>query len=71
MIDDKIRVRLGDSVETALRWGEGVLFTLHQLPEESRVAKSKSSVATPEPQNRLDRNIALEQNVFAGDRQKF
>jgi excinuclease ABC subunit A len=33
VIDDKIRVRLGDSVETTLRWGEGVMFTLHQLPE--------------------------------------
>jgi excinuclease ABC subunit A len=32
VIDDKIRVRLGDSVETALRWGEGVMFTLHQEP---------------------------------------
>jgi excinuclease ABC subunit A len=32
VIDNKIRVRLGDSVETALRWGEGVMFTLHQLP---------------------------------------
>ena len=30
VIDNKIRVRLGDSVETALRWGEGVMFTLHQ-----------------------------------------
>jgi len=30
VIDDKIRVRLGDSVETALKWGEGVLLTLHQ-----------------------------------------
>ena len=29
VIDDKIRVRLSDSVETALRWGEGVMFTLH------------------------------------------
>ena len=32
VIDDKIRVRLGDSVETALRWGDGVLLALHQLP---------------------------------------
>jgi excinuclease ABC subunit A len=32
VIDDKIRVRLGDSVETSLRWGEGVLLALHQLP---------------------------------------
>jgi excinuclease ABC subunit A len=31
VIDDKIRVRLGDSVQTALRLGEGVMFTLHQL----------------------------------------
>ena len=31
IIDDKIRVRLGDSVQTALRLGEGVMFTLHQL----------------------------------------
>ncbi len=33
VIDDKVRVRLGDSTETALRWGEGVMFTLHQLPD--------------------------------------
>jgi excinuclease ABC subunit A len=33
VIDDKIRVRLTDSVETALRWGDGVMFTLHQLPD--------------------------------------
>ena len=33
VIDDKIRVRLGDSVQTALRLGEGVMFTLHQLEE--------------------------------------
>ncbi|MGA3162970.1 MAG: excinuclease ABC subunit UvrA [Verrucomicrobiota bacterium] len=33
VIDNKIRVRLGDSVETALRWGEGVMFTLHQMPQ--------------------------------------
>jgi excinuclease ABC subunit A len=44
VIDDKIRVRLGDSVETALRWGEGVMFTLHQAPAKSAVS-SQSSVA--------------------------
>ncbi len=33
VMDGKNRVRLGDSVETALRWGEGVMFTLHQAPE--------------------------------------
>jgi len=42
VIDDKIRVRLGDSVETALRWGEGVMFTLHQAPVESRESKVES-----------------------------
>jgi len=38
VIDDKVRVRLGDSVETALRWGEGVMYTLHQPPEDARPA---------------------------------
>ena len=33
VIDDKIRVRLTDSIETALRWGEGVMFALHQEPQ--------------------------------------
>src|SRR5512133_97519 len=33
VIDEKIRVRLSDSVETALKWGEGSLVTLHQPPE--------------------------------------
>ncbi len=30
VVEDKVRVRLSDSVETALRWGEGTLLTLHQ-----------------------------------------
>ena len=34
VIDDKIRVRLSDSVETALKWGEGILRTLHQSLDE-------------------------------------
>src|SRR5262245_19263852 len=32
VIDDKIRVRLSDSVETALKWGAGRLLLLHQAP---------------------------------------
>ncbi len=32
VIDEKIRIRLGDSVETALKWGQGMLLTLHQEP---------------------------------------
>jgi excinuclease ABC subunit A len=35
VIDEKIRVRLSDSVETALKWGEGRLLLLHQPPEAS------------------------------------
>jgi excinuclease ABC subunit A len=35
VIDEKIRVRLSDSVETALKWGEGSLVALHQLPSTS------------------------------------
>src|SRR2546422_201269 len=30
VIDDKVRIRLSDSVETALKWGEGRLLVLHQ-----------------------------------------
>ena len=44
VMDEKIRVRLGDSVETALRWGEGVMFTLHQLPETGKATASASAV---------------------------
>jgi len=47
VMDDKIRVRLGDSVETALRWGEGVMFTLHQLPEDPKIQNSKAREAAP------------------------
>ncbi|HEY6227885.1 MAG TPA: excinuclease ABC subunit UvrA, partial [Verrucomicrobiae bacterium] len=32
VIDEKIRVRLSDSVETALKWGEGTIVVLHQEP---------------------------------------
>ena len=46
VIDDKIRVRLSDSVETALKWGEGILLTLHQLPEESKVQSPSASIKT-------------------------
>ena len=43
-----VRVRLGDSVQTALRLGEGVMFTLHQLPEsgEGRVAGDAGRAST-------------------------
>jgi excinuclease ABC subunit A len=35
IIDDKVRVRLSDSVETALRWGEGRLLVLAQRSDTS------------------------------------
>lgn len=44
VIDDKIRVRLSDSVETALKWGEGRLILLHQ-PSTDSGARSPLSVA--------------------------
>ena len=33
VVDDKIRVRLTDSIETALKWGDDVLLVLHQSGE--------------------------------------
>jgi excinuclease ABC subunit A len=36
VVDDKIRVRLGDSVETALKWGSGKLLLLSQAPDAGR-----------------------------------
>ena len=33
VMEEKVRVRLQDSVETAIRWGLGIVVTLHQLPE--------------------------------------
>ena len=38
VIDDKIRVRLGDSVETALKWGDGRLLVLSQPAESAGAA---------------------------------
>jgi excinuclease ABC subunit A len=49
VIDEKVRVRLSDSVETALRWGQGVLRTLHREPEEqSAVHNAQSAVRSPQ-----------------------
>ena len=55
VIDEKIRVRLSDSVETALKWGEGRLLLLHQPPAEGpkvQSPKSKSDVI-PEAQSAI------------------
>ena len=44
VVDDKIRVRLSDSVETALKWGEGLLLTLTQGPEAKTDGAWKESL---------------------------
>lgn len=33
VMDEKVRVRLGDSLETCLKWGNGVVMVLRQSPE--------------------------------------
>jgi excinuclease ABC subunit A len=61
VIDERIRVRLSDSVETALKWGEGVLLTLHQSPgvesRESKVDRRVSTALDPRP-SAVDANSA-------------
>ena len=46
VIDEKIRVRLGDSVETALKWGQGVLLTLHQPPQKDSTVQNPESAGS-------------------------
>ena len=50
VMDDKIRVRLSDSVETALKWGEGTVVILHQspgTPQEGGGARAAGEVRNP------------------------
>src|SRR5437763_12994389 len=42
VIDEKVRIRLSDSVETALKWGEGRLLVLHQ-PYDSKSSSNQWS----------------------------
>jgi excinuclease ABC subunit A len=49
VIDDKIRIRLSDSVETALKWGEGTIRTLHQVPTDGTGAESRNAASAPVP----------------------
>jgi len=44
VIDEKIRVRLSDSVETALKWGQGVMLTLHQAPDGQKPQIERTEV---------------------------
>ena len=65
VIDDKIRVRLSDSVETALKWGEGILLTLHQGPQpESKVhPPSSDSGATRSSKSKVAEGNAAAENT--------
>jgi len=49
VIDDKIRTRLGDSVEMALKWGEGRMLVLSQAPKEAekRAVRLEGRPASP------------------------
>ena len=49
VMDEKIRVRLSDSVETALKWGEGILLTLHQSPQDA-----KPETKNPKPETWME-----------------
>lgn len=44
VVDEKIRVRLSDSVETALKWGEGTVLVWHQSSEEGSAGEWKEVV---------------------------
>jgi excinuclease ABC subunit A len=64
VIDDKARTRLADSIETALKWGEGRVLVLHQPPqaetkgqrtlrpkvESGSGAEGQSEVRNPKPE---------------------
>lgn len=49
VVDDKVRVRLADSVETALRWGQGTILVLHQPPSPAEATSAFSGRAAPGP----------------------
>lgn len=58
VIEDKVRIRLADSVETALRWGNGVMRTLHKIPGPvgppdsgpSSARRTRASASMPNPE---------------------
>ena len=46
VIEGKVRVRLQDSVQTALRWGEGVMKALHQVESREPRVEGQNSRTT-------------------------
>ena len=63
VIEEKVRVRLADSVETALRWGEGVMRTLHQPESRSSGRESAPSFG----QKNQSRLTSAATNVLADE----
>ncbi len=49
VMEEKVRVRLQDSVETALRWGQGVIVTLHEEVRGEKGEVRKPNAARPSP----------------------
>ncbi len=60
VMDNKVRVRLQDSIETALRWGEGVILTLHQLPPASGTGGRESAPPSSGGPSRLTASASSE-----------
>ncbi|MDW8308150.1 MAG: excinuclease ABC subunit UvrA [Verrucomicrobiales bacterium] len=51
VIDEKVRIRLQDSVETALRWGQGIMVTLHQVEGRGSRVEGHASRAVLDPRS--------------------
>ncbi|MEN9572158.1 MAG: excinuclease subunit UvrA [Verrucomicrobiota bacterium] len=66
VVDDKIRVRLGDSVETALKWGSGKLLLLSQAAEA--VSNQQSAISGQAARVKADESARTEQSAI-GNRQ--
>jgi excinuclease ABC subunit A len=64
VMDEKIRVRLGDSVEVALKWGEGRVLVLHQVPEPDGKAQSSKLKAQPASTPAAEAQAGSTQNTW-------
>ena len=62
VVDDKIRVRLGDSVETALKWGSGKLLLLSQAQEA--VSGQQSAVSGQAARVKTAETVRTEQSAI-------
>ena len=47
VMEEKVRVRLQDSVETAIRWGQGIVVTLHEEVRSEKAEVRKPTAARP------------------------